>query len=323
MKLRAALHARWMAVLRRAERRLPALTRLRAPEGLPIELHRRRIYVIPTRFGAVFALMLAVMSLGALNYNNNAALLLTCLLAAVAFLSVLVGFRNLDGLSLLAVHAEPCFAGSALAVELSLDPARRARHALRLQLGPEQHVFAGPAGAPIRVVVSLPTSQRGWLRLPRLRIWTTWPYGMFGPWSWLSPQVDLLVYPHPAEQAPPLPPTTAANLASRNRRGSDDLDALRTYRHDDPMRLIAWKASARHDRLLVREQEQNQSSELVFEYDLLHGLEPEARIARLTRWVCDAELQRRPYSLLLPGLRLGPDLGPVHRHNCLRELALL
>lgn len=37
--------------LRAALRRLPELVRPRAPEPLPVRLDRRRIYVLPTRFG--------------------------------------------------------------------------------------------------------------------------------------------------------------------------------------------------------------------------------------------------------------------------------
>ena len=85
---------------RRAEKRLPALTRYRRPESLPITLHRRRIYIVPSGFGLGFSLLLLVMLVGALNYNNNAALLLTCLLGAASAASMLVAFRNLDGLRL-------------------------------------------------------------------------------------------------------------------------------------------------------------------------------------------------------------------------------
>ena len=58
-----------------AEQRLPALTRLRRSESLPIRLDRRRIYVLPTGFGVSFGLLLFVMLIGALNYANNPALL--------------------------------------------------------------------------------------------------------------------------------------------------------------------------------------------------------------------------------------------------------
>ena len=67
----AAMRSRLLAV---AERRLPALTRLRLPEPVPLTLHRRRIYVLPTAFGLGFAVLLLVMLLGALNYGNNPAL---------------------------------------------------------------------------------------------------------------------------------------------------------------------------------------------------------------------------------------------------------
>ncbi|MGH8122583.1 MAG: DUF58 domain-containing protein, partial [Rudaea sp.] len=48
--MRAALARRWSNLLILAERRLPALTRLKQPETLPIVLDRHRIYVLPTRF---------------------------------------------------------------------------------------------------------------------------------------------------------------------------------------------------------------------------------------------------------------------------------
>lgn len=96
---------------RRAERRLPALTRYRRPERLPIELHRRRIYIVPTGFGLGFSVLLLVMLVGALNYSNNAGLLLTCLLGAASAASMLVAFRSLDGLRLGHLRAGHAVAG--------------------------------------------------------------------------------------------------------------------------------------------------------------------------------------------------------------------
>ena len=49
---------------------------------MPKRLDRHRIYVLPTGFGLFLAALLAVMLLGALNYNNNPALLLALLAGA-------------------------------------------------------------------------------------------------------------------------------------------------------------------------------------------------------------------------------------------------
>ncbi|MDC8015351.1 DUF58 domain-containing protein [Tahibacter soli] len=323
MALAAAWRARRLRLVAFAERRLPALTHLRRPEALPIRLHQRRIYVLPTLFGGVFGAMLSVMALGALNYGNNPALLLTCLLGSIAFLSVLGGYRALDGLTLRGVHAAPVFAGDALQVELHFDPGNRAREALRAQLEDATVAFATARATPTRVVVGLPTQRRGLVALPRVRLWTSWPYGLFRPWSWLNPQVRLLVYPRPETFGPP-PPESARDAGPRHLRESgDEYGSLREYRETDARRMIAWKASARLDRLVVREPEQIAGRELVFDFAALEGLDHEARIARLARWVLAAEEQHRPYTLATPNERLGPDVGTAHRHRCLEALALL
>ncbi len=106
-----AVATRWSRALGFAERRLPALTRLKKKETLPIRLDRRRIYVVPSRFGLLFSVILIVMLLGALNYNNNPAILLTCLLAAASYQSIFQSFRTLNGVQLVAIQAQPCHAG--------------------------------------------------------------------------------------------------------------------------------------------------------------------------------------------------------------------
>jgi uncharacterized protein (DUF58 family) len=321
LSLRAA--QQWQRLLGLAERRLPALTRLRAKEPLPIGLHRRRIYVLPTRFGLIFSVMLFTMLLGALNYNNNAALLLTCLIGGTAFLSMFSGFRTLDGLALKAIHAAPCFAGEPLSLQLQFEGGTRQRRALRLDHPGGTRVFRLEPGADGRLGIDLPTERRGRYRLPRLRLWTEFPLGMFWVWSWLHPDFSAIVYPRREVRGPELPDFARVGGNAPQRRDGDEFASLRGYRPSDPPRLIAWKASARHDNLLVREHEQAPAREVVLDFDALDALPREARIARLAHWVCLAEVQRRPYRLLLPGLQLGPALGATHRHACLTELALL
>ena len=65
---------------RRARAFALSLTRPRGPETLPVSIDRRRVYVLPTRFGLFYYALLMCMAAGALNYNNNPALLLCLLL---------------------------------------------------------------------------------------------------------------------------------------------------------------------------------------------------------------------------------------------------
>ena len=316
----ASLRHRLLAI---AERRLPALTRLRAPESLPILLHRRRIYVLPSVFGIGFAILLIIMLLGALNYSNNPALLLTCLLASAAWMSLYTGFRTVVGLELIAVSADECHAGETVPARLRFAPSRRARPNIRLKWAGVESAFAIEAATAADIVIKLPCGRRGWMRPGRLKLWTDQPLGLFVIWSWLNPEVAILVYPSP-ELLPPPFPLNDQNQGKRLVAGDgDEYAGLRDYRSGDPQRQIAWKASARHDSLLVRESERESSDDLCFDLSALPGLDHEARISRLTAWIVAADTARLSYTVELPGLRIGPGIGESHRHACLRALALL
>jgi uncharacterized protein (DUF58 family) len=304
-----------------AERRLPALTRLRKPESLPIGLDRRRIYVLPTGFGVTFALLLFVMLIGALNYGNNPALLLTCLFAAASGASLFAGFRVMNGLSLARLSASECHAGEALALRLRFETART-RPSLCLRRDSDEIAFSLAPGDDEEVVFAIPATTRGWLRPGRLRLSTEYPLGLFRIWSWLNPDAAFLIYPAIETPAPPLP-SGAANRGERTRPGSgDEASGLRDYRVTDPPRLIAWKASARHDALLVRDAERRIDDALVLDHSAIDGLDGEAKLRRLTAWVLAAETAQREYTLRLHEESIGPGCGGTHRHACLRALAL-
>lgn len=305
-----------------AEQRLPALTRYRRLEPMPIELHRQRIYIVPTVFGLGFSILLLVMLVGALNYSNNAALLLTCLLGAASATSMLSGFRNLDGITLRQIRAGNAVAGEPIEVMLTVDSVRL-RQAIQLDMDVQSIALAVPTNGATTVKLMLPTLARGWQPLPRLRLLTTWPLGLFRAWSWLRPDQSVLVWPRPEAAGPP--PRGPADDARHIRlyRG-DELASLREYRPGDPQRHIAWKASAHHDNLLVKDFEQPQHRpQWQLDWRQLHGMDSESRIARLARWIGEAQGQRRSYSLWLPGTEIAAGNGPLHYAHCMTALAQL
>ena len=308
----------------RLRTRFESWARPRQPETLPARIDRRRVYVLPTRFGLFFALLLAAMGLGALNYNNNPALLLVLLLAGAANASLLVAHLQLTGLQIGAIGAEPVPAGTVMSLRVHARAAPgRSRRGLRVRCGDAGAVLSLEDGAG-QAVLALPTLRRGWLELQRLRISTTRPLGLAVAWAYVWPDAPLLVYPAPEAHGPPLPQGIGDASVARLHPAGDDVHHLRTYRRGDPRRAIAWKPSARRDTLLVREYEQPLGADVLLDWHQLSGIGYESRIRRLARWVDEAERQNRRYRLDLPGQpSLGPASGTQHRHACLRALALL
>ena len=301
-----------------------ALVRPKQLESLPILVHRRRIYVLPTGFGLFLGAMLVTMLVGGLNYNNNPALLLVFLIAGVAHNSLVHAHLILSGVRLLALHADPVFAGQALRVKFRFDgEGSRERPGLQLLCGQSLGVFDLEPDQDYELQLDLPAPRRGWQELGRLRLSTLRPLGLARAWSWLRPDTRLLVYPALEKSFPPLPEALGDGDSPRSRSHGEQPHHLRDYRAGDMPRQIAWKASARADKLLVREYESAVARDLELDWIQTAGLAYEDRISRLARWIVEAERSGSRYALRLPSAWIPAARGAEHRHLCLRTLALL
>lgn len=314
----------WAWLQGQAERRLPALTRLRQPEDLPILIHRRRIYVLPSGFGLFFCGLLAAMAIGALNYNNNPALMLVFLVASSVHTALLRGWLGLSGLRLVEVSAAPVHAGETAELRLRFEgEGRRARRGLCIERGEARQVIELLPEAFASAALPMATERRGLQPVGRIKLSTRWPLGLFVVWSWLHPRAEILVYPRLEPQSPPLPGEGGAASSRRQRSPSEEVHSLREHRHGDPLRLMAWKRSAQLGRPIVREFESPAGVEVRLDYAQLAHLPPERRIERLARWLVEAERRGLRSELRLPQSRIGPGRGEAHLHAGLRALALL
>jgi uncharacterized protein (DUF58 family) len=233
---------------------------------------------------------------------------------------MLVAFRTLNGMRVHGLRAGHATAGEPIDVTFDFQ-ATRLRQAVRLDLGENTRAF--DVQGRTDVTISIATEHRGWLSMPRFCVWTTWPLGLFRAWSWMYPNYAVLVWPRPefSGPAPNLP--AQDNRRQRLHRG-EDLASLRDYRSGDSMRHVAWKASARHENLLVKDYEQPEGrQEWRLDWRQLRGMDNEARIARLARWLGEAQVQGRQWSLWLPGEVIELGNGPAHYARCMSALALL
>ena len=87
------------------------LFRFGRDEQLPVVLTQRRIFILPTRAGLLYGVVLCVMLIGAINYNLSLGHALVFLLAGLGLVAMVHTFRNLLGLRLMPGRADPVFAG--------------------------------------------------------------------------------------------------------------------------------------------------------------------------------------------------------------------
>lgn len=315
------LPARWIAPL---EQRMARWVRRRQGEDrLPVTLQRRRLYILPTRAGGGFAVLLLAMLVAGLNYANSLALLLTFVLGGFAIVGMNRCHRNLLGLRVTSVHVSPTFAGEPMRVRIDLQADAAERLDLAVEAtGQDARLARLEAGADAQLELRLPTSRRGRRHLRRLRLTTQFPFGLFRCWTWLHISSVALVYPRPIGALPlPVGPAGRESGQALADGGRDELRDLRPFRDGDSPRQVAWKAYARGQPLLVKEYSGATAESLRLDYDALPGLDTEARLAQLCRWALDAEAGGRRYALFLPGLSLEADRGAAHLARCLAALA--
>ncbi|MDR1889322.1 MAG: DUF58 domain-containing protein [Zoogloeaceae bacterium] len=319
-------------------RRLSArFIRPRGPEAGALRLTRKRIYILPTRAGLLYAVVLITMFVGAINYDLALGHALVFLLASLALVSMVHTHKNLQNLSLRTQEAPPVHAGE-MACFHFLAHAPEARPALEWS---EARIDAALSSAPppspqilhlsadteTHLYLNIATQKRGWLPLPRLLVRTRYPLGLFYAWAYPWPQARCLVYPR--AMFSPLPPgqPSGAGGAGPSKEGEEDFAGLRERQNADSPRHIAWKAAARdggEKPLLVKLFAGGAQEELWLNWVDTERLadDVETRLSFLTGWVLGAEDAGCTYGLRLPDARLAPARGPVHRRRCLEALAL-
>ncbi len=304
------------------------LFRWHSDGAAPFRLGQRRIFILPTRAGLLFAAALAVMLIGAINYNLALGHALVFLLVGLGMVGMIHTFRNLHGLVVSPGRCLPVFAGETAYFELILDNDRRTpRQALELEAEPGQTVVTAVGRlqiTPIRIPVH--AASRGWLALPRVRLATRYPLGLFTAWAYLQPAMRSLVYPRPI--AAPLP--TASPLPVDGERcgdgGREDFAGFRERQPADSPRHVAWKASARQagdGALLIKQFSGGAELDLTLDWQQTDDSLPvDTRLGILTGWLLAAEAAGRPCGLRLPDQEIPPGSGDSHRRHCLEALAL-
>jgi uncharacterized protein (DUF58 family) len=298
------------------------IRRRQGPDREAVTLRRGRIYILPTGLGAAFAAMLVAMLLGSLNYANNLSLALTFMLGALGVAAMHACHRNLEALVVRAAGVEPPFAGGEAAFRFELaNPGRAPRIDLEASAPSTAGHASVEAGSEAVIELRVPTRRRGSIVLDRVEIATRFPYGLFRAWAVLHPGLVCLVYPRPADGAPPPPLAPALAGGGVARRGEDDFAGLKDYHPGDPPRHIAWKAYARAGELLVKEFSGESEPVPVFDLADAPGADLESRLSVLARWIVDASVRGLTFGLRLPGEEIAPEPGETQRKRCLAAIA--
>ncbi|MGH9454588.1 MAG: DUF58 domain-containing protein [Terriglobia bacterium] len=258
-----------------ALRSVPFLARQLAKGRLSLRIE----YEI-TREGVVYLLVIFVIAVAALNTGNNLLFLILAIMLAAIVGSGILSRMVLSGVDLEMSLPPHIFAGQPVICRLKLHNTKKALPSYSLTISPAspatssrwrktrtgdegKRILADPVYVPylpktsaLEQDVELRFSERGRYTQEGFTLSSKFPFGFIRKKRRIEARQELLVLPEivPIESFRALPPALAGEIQSfrRDDRGHD-LYGLRDYRQSDSARNIDWKATARAQRLKVRE----------------------------------------------------------------------
>ncbi len=288
-------------------------------------LGRRYIYILPTRHGWTFGLLLIAMLVGAINYALSLGFMLTFLLAGLGIIAMLHTWRNLAHLTITSGRLHPTFAGDMARWDITItEPDGLPRFAIAIQCDGSPMIWEDiPAGTPSQVTLEVAAMHRGWLTPPRISLFTEFPLGLYHAWAYARLDARGIVYPKPAPPGNPIPSLASSQTGEGHAPlpGDDDFSGLRPFQAGDSPRRIDWKASAREQGLHTKQFDSAADRSLWLDWNHTEG-HTEQRLSQLSRWILDTRDLGQPYGLRLPDNVIQPGRGEQHERSCLEALAL-
>lgn len=291
----------------------------------PVTLTRDRVYIVPTKAGLIFSLLLLTLLTGSINYEKSLGFVLTFLLAGIAGVLLLSTWRNLALLELTSSNNLPVFSGEqATFIVQLINQQLIHRHSIAIsQHGVLQDIVDCPANSETSITFKVDTTKRGLLNAGSFRLYTEFPSGLFFAWTWVDLSMSCLVYPTPDNNASlPAFEHNDSGGADLTGRGLENFSHLRKYQHGDNMARVSWKSAAKNGELFSKEFIGAKPVTHWINWHDITARDDEQRLSIMTALIIHAHNQQQCYGMKLPQKQIQAGSGKQHFHQCLTALAL-
>lgn len=293
----------------------------RQPAADKVVLTQKLIFILPSRYGCWFMLLTALLYLLGTNYQNNLILLLSYLMLSLFLLCIVLTYQNMSGLTLQCPRAAEFFCDAPGVATIALSSAKSHfmlqfnfidQDALTL----EQQVDTA--------ALTIQQSVRGCYPLPRLKISSSYPFGLWRSWSYISLQQQYWVYPTPIAGQQQQFSSDDSKSTAEHKTTAPSVDSLAPYRSGDSLRYLLWKRLARDPfNPVIRQQQHSPEAEPDWvEVPAVSGDALERALSIACQQLLALEQSGNRYGLKIAGTTIAQSNGPAHLQRCLQELAL-
>lgn len=270
--------------------------------------------------------MTLLLGFAAVNTGNNLLYLLVSALLGFMTVSGILGRGNITGLEVAVEPPDEVYDGVPTLLRVRLENRRRFLPAFLIRASVREGTVLFPfvdRGASASAVVSTVFRGRGRQSVGPARICSNFPINFFVRCRPSEGESRVAVFPSPvstralgAEECGG--PQGETPTPARGIEG--EMHGIADYR-GEPLKLIHWKLSARHDDLKVRELSAVAREPVVVEPARLPGRDLEERLRRASFLLNRYQRENRPVGLKLGERVIAPAAGRAHKLRLLTELA--
>nr|WP_320115840.1 DUF58 domain-containing protein [uncultured Desulfuromonas sp.] len=283
-----------------------------------------------TKAGTLYIVMTLLLGFGAVNTGNNLLYLMVSALLGFMSVSGILGHWNLKKLHIALEPPDEIYDGLETLMRVRLTNNRRLLPGFLLDLSFEDqvnetgHLPLVKKGRRESVGVPVTFSGRGLHGHHRLTISSTFPINFFVRRCIIDLDQPILVFPRPVACRHQQVTDQIQNdgMQESHIKGSEgDISRISNYQGSEPLKMIHWKLSARHDSLKIKELSDLQQPPVEINPLALPGAGLEQQLRCAAFLISDLLRRNQPVGLKLNDTLIPPALGQGHKIHLLKELA--
>ncbi|MBC7370536.1 MAG: DUF58 domain-containing protein [Bdellovibrionaceae bacterium] len=294
--------------------------RNRLPSRRFVERHQKT-YILPTLYGVAFGFV-CILILGiAFASTNNAVYFLCFLLTVLGVQSLVTTNKNTERFDISRIEVEDFFADETGFARIYLhNQSAEDLHQVSLETASASKIEVLVLRSHERKEIQMPIAiaKPGLHQFPPVKVSSDFPF--YFARSWKKHYGDLKFAVFPSRRGQIEFPAEAFADIHLQQLNQDEFKSHREYETSDSPRRIDWKVTARLDKMMVKEYDQQTTTKVTLRWEDCPQSNPDDKKSQLSLWIDLAEKKNFEYAVILPGFHIEFGKGPQHRLNCLRSL---
>lgn len=293
-----------------------------------------KVYIVPTYNGIVLLSLLMFSIICATSTGNNILYLFAIVHSIFILLTMVSAHQNLEKIEV-ATDIDFCYPANRkiIASWKASFKAQDERHCI--QMIPKGFKSASsdhfsPNGADISPATTESTSilnrkSRGVYRFSRVKLTSTFPFGLWRVWMWVENEGEIIIFPEPQGDKK-LFATTVQDQIGTHQEGlaGEDFKDLKMYAEGDSIFHIDWKAQAKGNGLYIKRFIEGGVEKARIDLRNQENQDLEKALSKAALLVSHCHNNAIPYDLILLRQSIilkDPNENEEHYRRCMKTLA--